>query len=356
MRERLEDSEDPPSVRRQLRSSMRQAVREIAKRMNQEAKFGVLAPLAARLSLQSNDLVILALLLSRHVAYNTPEMEGREILDLLFDSSYAKLQGIRFLDGKGEIRSTGLVEIDIPDKGSDPLDTRFRLSDKVVHLLCDAGIARYRESHSTGKRSYHNNREYLLDLKALNSLMRQRSARLFDPERFPFSETTQAEAENIEKRIYGVKKRIIETLESTVNIGQYPAVRFQTEFGLSEEEMLIVVRLLFQELLEGEAYADAVELVKMVSQDEEDLIRKRRLFRHGSNLLRNNIIQLEDMVAEKAMTAEVVLSNWVVERLLGDEKSERAIAPDEKIDFHNYLKNLDSAETFFRDLSRENES
>lgn len=356
LKEKLDEREETPSVRRKLRGSMQEIVKDIARRMSKEARFGVLAPMAARLALKPNELAVIALLLSRFVAYNTPEIEGRELLNLLFDSSYSKLQGISLLESKALLRAAGLVECEAPEKGSDPLDSRFRLSDKIVRALCEAGIAHPRDYRPASRRTYHNNREYLLDLKALKSLYHQRAVRLFDPERVPFTEAGRAEIQVLGKRIVEVRRRILETLEASPEAAQFTAVRFQHEFGLCEEETLIVVSLLFQELLEGEAYADAVDLLKLVSSDEESVIRNRKFFRPGSSLLRHNIVQLEDMVAEKAMTAEVVLSNWVVERLLGEERSERAIAPDEKIDFHNYLKNLDSAETFLRDLTRENES
>jgi hypothetical protein len=45
-----------------------------------------------------------------------------------------------------------------------------------------------------------------------------------------------------------------------------------------------------------------------------------------------------------------MLAPWVKDRILGDDVSGRAIAPDEKIDFHLYLRELDSSARFYRDL------
>ena len=352
LKERLDQGEDAPSVRRKLRAALRETVVEIQKKVSRELRSGILSSAAAQSLPEHAGGAVLALLLARYVSSRRPEMPGREILDLLFQSSFAKLQGIALLRPDGALRTGGLVEAEATGKGSDPLDARFRLSEKVVRLFCEAGIAQP-PGPLPRRRVYRNHREYLLDLKALRALYQQRAARLFDPERFPLGAGARAETGGIERRIRQMRRRILETLEATPACQQFAAVRFQREYGLSDDEMLIVVGLLFQELLEGEAFADAVELVKMVSADEEDLIRKRRLLRAGSPLLSHQIVQLEDMIAEKEMTAEVVLSNWVVERLLGDEKGPRAIAPDEKIDFHNYLKSLDSAETFLEDLKGE---
>ena len=84
---------------------------------------------------------------------------------------------------------------------------------------------------------------------------------------------------------------------------------------------------------------------------EEDLVRKRLFFSPKKALVRQNLIQLEEMVNGKELTAEACIPNWVVEKILSgvDERGSNFDA-DTRLDFHNYLKNLESSEDFLDDL------
>lgn len=350
LRERLSAGDDPLPARRRIRAAMEETVAEIRRRAAREAKSGDLSGSAAKHGLTPDSLAILAILLSRYVSGSPPDLEGREILDILFTSSYEKIEGVALIGPEGSLRATGLVEAEIPPKGHDPLDARIRLAPKLAKAFCDSGIAAAPGPKTARPQPYRSHREYLLDLKLLCSLHHQRAARLFDPERFLLAPSLQSEIRGIGKRIEAVRNRIESSLEATPNAASFAALRFRREFNLGEDEMLIVIALLFREMLEGEGAASAAELIQIASHDEEDLLRKRKLLAKGSTLVSRQIVQLEDMSGEKEITAEASLSNWVAERLLAEERAEQAIAPDEKIDFHNYLKNLESADTFLEDL------
>jgi hypothetical protein len=112
---------------------------------------------------------------------------------------------------------------------------------------------------------------------------------------------------------------------------------------------MIVVHLLFQELYEGNAHADAVELLRLVSTDEADLIRNRRLLLPHGRLRRAELLHIEPVLEGREMTGEAYLQDWVVNQLFG-ANDDRAIVPDEKLDWHLYLQRLDDTGTFFRDL------
>jgi hypothetical protein len=115
---------------------------------------------------------------------------------------------------------------------------------------------------------------------------------------------------------------------------------------------VILVTLLFQEITEGNAYLNAVDLVRLTSQNEEDMVKKRRFFAPDKTLIKQRIVQLEEIVNGKELTAEVCLPNWAVERLLSGSKEDDTprIDADARLDFHKYLNNLDSSDDFFDDI------
>ena len=53
----------------------------------------------------------------------------------------------------------------------------------------------------------------------------------------------------------------------------------------------------------------------------------------------------------KELTGEVFMPNWVIEIMLtGKTDGQGSIDTDARLDFHNYLENLDSSDDFFDDL------
>jgi hypothetical protein len=129
-------------------------------------------------------------------------------------------------------------------------------------------------------------------------------------------------------------------------------MRFMLEHMLGEAEMVIIVHLLFKELYEGNAYADAAELMRLVSADEAQLIESRRFMAATGTLRRREIIEVEPMLEGRELTGEVHLADWVVNSLFGPPGNvpERAIAADERLAWHQYLHRLGESERFYRDL------
>jgi len=123
-----------------------------------------------------------------------------------------------------------------------------------------------------------------------------------------------------------------------------------SQHDLSEQETIIVIHLLFKELYEGIAYADAAELVRLVSTSDADLIQNRRLVNATAPLVAREIIELEPMLENRELTAEVHLSDWAVNYLFGSNVGDTGIQVDERLDWHLYLKNMEDTGTFFRDM------
>ena len=89
---------------------------------------------------------------------------------------------------------------------------------------------------------------------------------------------------------------------------------------------------------------DAVDLVKLVSESEEQLLKNREILRPLSQA---GLLRLEGAYANKDLTADASLPSEVVAALLGETE---AIDSDHRLDFHAYLQQLESSDSFFEDM------
>lgn len=296
---------------------------------------------------------VLAVLLQRHLRCDEPACEGRLILASVYDSSFDVLTGATLLDEQSPLRISGLVMPEDDEAATqDTLGERFQLSDE--------GLDAFREEAAGGvpedlrgptSRGYAHNRELLVDLRILHNLYRLRSERVFHQDRWDRVHSSANDpGHSVQKRINKFWARLRSKLDHTPNAAELPIVRFMGEYDLTEEETVIVIHLLFKELYEGIAYADAADLVKLISADESDMIRNRRLVMSGSTLRAKEILQLEPMIENRELTSEVHLSDWAVNFMFGSMTLDTRIAADERLDWHFYLKDLTDTGAFFRDL------
>ncbi len=345
-----------PESQRDLRSRLQRAFSRkrdvLAEDLRAYRSRGPLASLLRECKLGIEHFQVLALLLHRHFSADEPACEGRVILANVFDSSFDVLSGAWVLHETGPLRAHGLVVIaDAEDRGVDALDARFVLAPETLIAFRDevqgGAPEDQRRPHATG---YANQRELLVDLRILHNLYRLRSERVFNQDRWNRVHHSNLDpAQSMTRRLQRFWARIRTRLEATANAREFPVLRFVSEHGLQEEETVVVVHLLFKELYEGNAYADAAEMLRLVSASEADLIRNRRLFLRSGSLVAHDILHLEPMIENRELTAEVYLQDWAVTYLLG-APAERTIGTDERLDWHLYLKNLTDARLFFRDL------
>ncbi|MEM7203816.1 MAG: hypothetical protein AAF628_26370 [Planctomycetota bacterium] len=346
-----------PELRRDARTRLRRESvrkRELLTRDLSAYRYrGPLGRLLRECKLESEHFQVLALLLHRHLAAEDPGCEGRLILSHVYESSFDVLSGTQLLHETSPLRASGLVLIDEDDEEvADLLQARFMLSTEALLAFREEVLGGVPEDlRRGGSSSFGNQRELLVDLRVLHNLYQLRAERVFNVDRWNRVHSTGMDpARHLTRRINAFWGRIRRKLEVTERAQEFPALRFITEHGLAEEETIIVTHLLFKELYEGNAYADAAELLKLVSYSESDLIRNRRLITRSGTLVASDILQLEAMIENRELTAEVHLADWAVNYLLGPSGQERTIDTDERLDWHLYLKNLTDARTFFRDL------
>ncbi len=355
LRERIQVQTPDLAETKRLRVETRKKIDLIGKDLSELSDRSALGQLLARYKVNKYQLIVLLALLRRRLESDNPYLKGRQLLALLFDSSFDFLRGCSFLEPNAMLQSAGLVvpEVKDDDDEEDLLETSFKISDRVFRLVRNSFFAgkKLRLPPARAKaQPYKSNVAYLIDLRRLSLLYRKRAARVFEVETWEDVGLGAAESvATLNQQLARFRERIEQSLKLTRKLDEFPIATMVKEFALGEEEMVVLVTLLFQELLEGGAFLDAVDLLKLVSSSEEDLVRKRRFFGKRAVLVRHNLVALEEMVNDKELTAEVYLPNWVTERMLGKETTGK-IDADARIEFHDYLKNLGSSDDFFNEL------
>jgi hypothetical protein len=308
--------------------------------------------------LEPEAFLVLTILLRKYLRSNNPWLEGRALLSGVFDSSFEMLRGIELLQPDAPLRAEQLVQVepaepeeeDGGEAREDLLESRFRLAPPVI----EAFLAEIGSKSSPGarkRRPYGSFAAYLVDLKLLHNLHRNRALRLFGPERW-WRAGGPAEDRGVRaltRRIRSLREHIQKRLEVTEHAEDFPALRFAREMDLDFEEFLIVAHLVFLELHEGNPYSDAVFLMGLVSGSEEEFLRMRRRFQPKATLLRREILEIETMLDERELTSECRLQAWVLDRFLGPAPGDQPIGADERLDFHLFLEKLEGSK-FLKDL------
>jgi len=354
IRDKMSDPELVREARTRLRRQSKRKSVQLTRDLSAYRFRGPLGQVMREYRFTPADFEALAVLLHRTMRSEDPAMEGRLILASIFETSFEVLAGMNVLHAGGRLRSSGLVQLvdDEEDDASDLLSARFRLSDEALQAFREeiAGVVpEDLQRRKVG--GYQNNREFLVDLRILHNLYKGRSERVFHHERWDrLHAGSTVPGRSLTQRIERFWSRIHRRLRDNPEAKEFPAVKALRAWNVSEEETVMIVHLLFKELYEGNAYADAVELIRLVSHDEAELIRNKRLMAPSGNLLARGLLQLESMIEGRELTGEVHLADWAVNALFGHSAAEESIRPDERLEWHLYLKSLEDTAQFFEGL------
>lgn len=355
LRERIGAKSADAGEVKKLRDQTRRKLDRIGEDLQLIPESSAIGSLLHRYKLSKYQFVILLALLRRRLTNDNPYLKGRELLGLLFDTSFDILRGSSFLEPTAPLQSAGLILPDVreDDDHDDLLEIPFKISDRLFRIVRNTFLAHRNLKIPSAKAKaspYRSNYQYVLDHRRLSLLYRRRAGKIFQFDYWDDVGLGTAESvTTLNQQIRRFRERMDQSLELTRKKDEFALYTLQKEFQLGEEELIVLVTLLFQELTEGGAFLAAVDLLKLLSTSEEDLLKKRRFFNKRSLLIKNNLVALEEMVNDKELTAEVYLPNWVVDRMLGKE-GQTAIDADARLDFHDYLKKLNSSEEFFEDL------
>ncbi len=351
-------SQDPHRPDRdELEKKARRAVSALDQRIRELPEDTALGEFVKRQRLGKNHVLILLQLLRHRLLSDDGHLKGRFLLSSLFEGTFARLEGVRLLAPGARLLTTGIM---IPDlygtkEEEDLLDLQYRLSDHVFRFFLK--ILRPGNSHlqrilDAPVRTYRDPTEYVMDLRRLSLVYRKRAAKVFhEPDWDQWSVGSPDSVILLNRQIAGYSSAIRASLEATPGSSDFPLVRFTNLCKLKEHHLMILVTLLFQEMLEGNPYVDAVDLVKLVSRSEQDLFRKRSLLSPRSPLIRKGLVVMEEIVHDKALTAEVYLPNEVIDQMLGGKSSAAGtIDADTQIEFHKFLREIDDSDDFFKRL------
>ncbi|MGE3174636.1 MAG: hypothetical protein AB7O97_18535 [Planctomycetota bacterium] len=351
IRSRISDPSTSREERERLRRQTQRRQTSLARQLAAYRGRGPLASMLRKHKLDAGEFEVLAVLLQRAVRAEEPEMEGRLILGSIFDTSFGVLSGLHLLHEDARLRTSGLVRVATDQPvGTDVLVTRFRLSEQALAAMREEVVGnRAHRRKSKVLDGYRSQRELLLDLRVLHNHYRRRSELLFEPARWESlhrgTENTSVLGRRIDELWAEIRTRILRTETA----GEFPLVRLIRQHKLGDAETVIVVHLLFREIYAGEAHADVAELLRLVSTEDQSLLRARALVARDAPLVRGDILSLDPFLENRELTAEARLSDWVVNQIL-DQGPQSGIPTDERVRWHSYLDGLDGSESFFRDL------
>ena len=276
-----------------------------------------------------------------------PALTGAELSQRASGDSASRLAALSLLTSEGRLLAAGFLLPEMPPAdGTLAQSTIFRLGEHVFRLACQVfAVIPPVPAVPPSTAPYRTNTEVLADLRRLSILYRRRAARIFHLD--PWTSTgieVLDPAHELIARARAESRRVAARLQSSQPSDALPILKLRAQHNLDLDALVILVTLLFQELLEGVGATDAVDLVKLVSESEDELLRRRALLRP---LQRQRLIQLDGAYAGKDLTADASLPNKVVDLLLG---AQQAIGTDERIDFHAYLQQLDSSDPFFEGI------
>ena len=357
IRSKMSDPDIDREVRTKLRRQSQRKTEQLTRDLASYHFRGPLAAVVQSFPLAPDHFQILSVLLQRQTRCEDPALEGRLILAAIFESAYEVLAQVDLLHPEGPLRASGLVvpaddEID-PE---DVLEARFVLSEEAregFRIEITGTAPRRSQSHDGSSRdgAYTGNRELLVDLRIIHNLYQLRAERVFHEDRWNrLHDTGYEPGRPLSERILSCWDRLRRRLDLTPNAASFPAVRLMREYQLGEEELVMIIHLLFKELFEGNAYADVAELLRLVSSSEQNLIHNRRLTAEQSPLRKGEILCIEPMLENRMLTGEAYLADWVINYLFGAAAPGAEIRSDERIDWHEYLARIDDSKGFFQDL------
>jgi hypothetical protein len=332
-----------------VRAESKRAVQAVVADLENGQVPGALGRLHRRHHFDDEQLTIILLLLQRRIQEARQTMSGREVLAFLHDSSWERLRGLRHLAPDGALRRSGLVEIDAASAGREMLDAELRLSERVFRAIerdVTPEIAPRKRKDDGKPRPYRDHREHLLDMARLSRTYQRRARRVFESEE-PDETISRSAVKHLDGEIKKLVARIETRLGATPESAGFPLEVTRKRHRLSEEEVLVLVTLLFQEVYAGTSYIEAIELVKMISRSDLDLMSRRRLLTAEGRLVQSGLVRLTQEDGEHQLGGEAHLPAEVVQDLLFGERSDEPIDADTRLDWHEFLEGLEGTDEFF---------
>ncbi len=318
---------------------------------------GALGKTGRKHRLNPQEMLILLVLLRSRVVEGQCYLNGRDLIGILFDSTFDLLRGTELLNSEARLCKSGAVVANTDGAvGADLLDQEFRLSDSLYEEI-------YAEIHDRPsvvhedvpeqKMGYQGNLELLMDLRRLSVHHQKRAGRAFQIDYWQEGEARVEESvETLSREIEKTTESISDKLALTPLASSFPLIKFQDAYQLDEKELIIAVTLLFQEFLYGHSYLEAVELVKLISGDEAELIQNRRILDGDARLVQSEIVIIEHPIADKDFVSEAHLSDWAVDVMIAEPPRKKGMDGTARLKFQRYIHELKDSGDFYKNLRR----
>ncbi|MHC4820372.1 MAG: hypothetical protein ACYTDX_01470 [Planctomycetota bacterium] len=336
-----------------VRDRMRRSVEQLAEDGVLDSPLpGYLGRMERRRRFSREEVLVLLLMISRRIQWGEEGLTGREILEVIFDTSFGILDGAEILEEGAPLRATSALQLIEGTETSDVLDQWYLLSEKVFRAIRREmrRTPRRRTQRKAPVRAYRDHREHLMDLARLTAQYQRRAYRLFGPP--PEMDDARQPMESVDRvleRVRECEERIHARLEASESSAGFPILRMARANDLSLEEVHALAILLFQEVYTGSSYLPVVDVVKALSSTEEELIEKRALFRREAPLIAGGLVVVDEEPVEREYSSEAYLPGWVVDELLSPGPK-HGITREVRQDFASYLDRLKDSGQFFRDL------
>lgn len=344
---------DPsPASRRRQRARRKEILRQLRLQLSSpspRALPGWLRSLRRRHRLDPGEMLLLALLLHRRVGSAEPFVLGRDLLRPIAESSGELLAQAAVLHRDARLLRGGLVVNRTP-AGDSALDAEYRIAERLFREACRSFQPAKRRRRVSKATPWVSSVEQLFAFRDLVHLHQRRAALLF-PGSF-WADThpdAREQAEDLDAAIAAARHAIDARERATGKAVLLPIRGLREEYGLTPDEEIILLTLLFQELF-GAGPVMAAELVRVVSETSEHLLHQRTLLSTGAPLLASGLVTLDGDLDDKPLLAEAYLPQWVVERLLAGGTAVAGIAKEEQTRFHAFLRGLDGSDDFYRHL------
>lgn len=297
-------------------------------------------PLLRGLSVDERAVVFL--LAVRRLRSGAEPAPGREILLNLERRASGLIKRSLLLAETGPLLSRGVVVSTRCDTAL-PLDREYALSDEALALLTRPERGR---ENPPSTLPYYDSVDHLMALRELVDLHAMRAGLLF-PRSFwgEMDEDAPRSADVLTSLIAGKRAAIREREAASSGLS---LVDLRREYGLREEEELVILALLFQELYTSTPAIEGHELVRLAAGTPADVIRLRQMFAPGGHLVECGLVLSEREREDKPSLCLCTLADWVASFLLRAPHS--GIPDEERKRFQTYLKSLQNSEDFFRRL------
>lgn len=312
---------------------------------------------ALEMNLEERDIRLLAVLFHQRLVADEGYLTGRNLLWVLQETPADLLSESKRLSPDGKLLTSGLIAASLVDDASecDILNQIFRLADDAFLRLC-AGEAivptASRRPQSKSHEAYSDSEEYLSDLEKLSQLAQQRSIVFFDEG--VWHETVFRpgySAAESRRRVREKQQQVSAKLKASNESERFPMRLIAKEFSLTDDEILILSTLLFQECLRGVGSVAAIDLLRLVSSTSSELVHSRRLLSPNSQLVSQGLVHVQPEIDGKPSTGPTEIANWVVARILTPRPaSAQPIRGDDRIAFHEFLEGINCSSEFFERL------